>query len=89
MKDLNCKGTPAEAHYFTAVMYQSSDLVVNGKVQGFQRNPAIPLQGESRKRLGENSTPVSARVTMPFTRTTQCVSGQGICGFLEAIDDEC
>jgi len=31
MKDLSCKGSLAEgeAHYFTGVMYQSSDRVVN------------------------------------------------------------
>jgi hypothetical protein len=31
MKDLSCKGNLAEgeAHYFTGVMYQSSDGVVN------------------------------------------------------------
>jgi hypothetical protein len=42
MKDLRCKGSLAEgeAHYFTGVMYQSSDGLVNKKLR---RKKSPPL----------------------------------------------
>ncbi len=45
MKDLRCKGSLAEgeAHYSTGLMYQSSDLVVNGNLREKDRTIGKPV----------------------------------------------